>query len=216
MRHLIHPLVLLLILLATPSLPSARIYIWTDAEGVKHYSQEPPPEDATEVMEKDEVHYDASADAKSHRAGSATAAGAQRGAGDGQTRIVMEGNILQVPVTLVYAGKEVATMLVLDTGASSTVLTVPLAERLGVEPEINTQVKVAGGTMLDAQSVTLDSLSVGPHTRRNMRVLILRHQGARPKLHGALGLNFLRHYPYSIDMQKMVINWEAGTAASAP
>ncbi len=215
MRHPILPLVVFMLLLA-PSTVSARIYIWTDAEGVKHYSQEPPPEDATEVMVQEEMRYDASSDAKSHRAGSATAAGTPRGTSDGQTRIVMEGNILQVPVSIVYAGNEVDTMLVLDTGSSSTVLTVPLADRLGVEPEINTQVKVAGGEKLDAQSITLDSLTVGPHTRRNLRVLVLRHQGARPKLHGALGLNFLRHYPYTIDMQKMVINWKAGTEAAAP
>ncbi len=215
MRHLILPLVLFMILL-TPSLPSARIYIWTDAEGVKHYSQEPPPESATEVLEQDEMRHDPSADAKSHRSGSAAAGGAYREMGDGQTRIMMEGNILLVPATLVYEGHQVDAMLVLDTGASSTVLTVPLADRLGVEPGINAQVKVAGGEKLDAQSVTLDSLTVGPHTRPNVRVLILRHQGARPKLHGALGLNFLRHYPYSIDMQKMLINWDTGGSTSAP
>ncbi len=215
MRHSILPLILLMILLA-PLQTAARIYIWTDAEGVKHYSQEPPPENAAEVTVQEEMRYDPSADAKSHRAGAATASGEHRQTGDEQTRIVMEGNILLIPATLVYGGQEVETMLVLDTGASSTVLTTPLADRMGVEPEINAQVKVAGGEKLDAQSVTLDALIVGPHTRRNMRVLILRHKGARPKLHGALGLNFLRHYPYSIDMQKMVINWETGVPATAP
>ena len=78
MRHPILPLVVFILLLA-PSTVSARIYIWTDAEGVKHYSQEPPPEDATEVMVQEEMRYDASSDAKSHRAGSANEPGPEGG-----------------------------------------------------------------------------------------------------------------------------------------
>ncbi len=212
MRHAILPLVVFMLLML-PIEPSARIYIWTDAEGVKHYSQEPPPEGAAEVQVQDEMRYDPSADAKSHRGDAGSATGAPRTPADAQTRIMIEGNILFIPATIVYSGQEVETMLVLDTGASSTVLAAPLADRLGIEPETNTQVKVAGGEKLDAQAVTLDALIVGPHTRRNVRVLILRHQGSRPKLHGALGLNFLQHYPYSIDMQKMVINWDTGKPA---
>ncbi len=180
---------------------TARIYIWTDAQGVKHYSQEPPPEHATEVVIKDEMRYDASADAKRHRSASAPKSR--------QTRILIEDNILFVPVTLAYGGREVEVLLVLDTGSSSTVLAPALAERLGIQPEINAKVKVAGGEKLDAQTVVLDFLRVGPHTRRDVRTLVLRHQSAQAKLNGALGLSFLKHYPYSIDMQKEVINWGA-------
>ena len=215
MRHMFAITVVLAAVLMPMSL-AARIYIWTDAEGVKHFSQEPPPAHATEVMVQDEMRYDPSADAKSHRTGGGAASGTTPVAKPNQTRIHMEGNIILVPVTLVYGGREVETMLVLDTGASSTVLAPMLAERLGVAPEINAQVKVAGGEKLDAQTVILDALSVGPHTRRDMRVLVLRHREARTKLQGALGVNFLKHFPYSIDMQKMVINWGNDKPATDP
>ncbi len=208
--------VVMLVTLLAPALLAARIYVWTDAEGVKHYSQEPPPENATDVIVQDEVRYDPSSDAKSHRTGTEATPGKRSTANARQTRINIEGNVILVPVTLVYDEREVATMLVLDTGASSTVLTAALAERLGVQPEINAKVKVAGGEMIDAQSVILDSLSVGPHTRRELRALVLRHQSTQTKLQGALGLNFLRHYPYNIDMQQMVINWGAATPTIAP
>jgi clan AA aspartic protease (TIGR02281 family) len=215
MRHPI-PVFVILVALLAPALLSARIYIWTDAEGVKHYSQEPPPENATDVMVQDEVRYDPSADAKSHRTETEPAAGSHSTTAAQQTRIVLEGNVILLPVTLVYEEREVDTMLVLDTGASSTVLTAALAERLGIKAAINAKVKVAGGELIDAQSVTLDSLSVGPHTRQAVSTLILRHQGAPTKLQGALGLNFLKHYPYTIDMQQMVINWGVANPATAP
>jgi ABC-type glycerol-3-phosphate transport system substrate-binding protein len=37
------PLLLMTLLLATPTLASDRIYTWVDGDGVRHYSQNPPP-----------------------------------------------------------------------------------------------------------------------------------------------------------------------------
>ncbi|MDJ0811869.1 MAG: aspartyl protease family protein [Desulfobacterales bacterium] len=212
MRHLIAITALLAAVLMPFSL-AARIYIWTDDQGVKHYSQEPPPEHATAVEVKDEMRYDASADAKSHRS---AASGTGTTANARQTRILIEDNILFVPVTLAYGGREVEALLVLDTGSSSTVLAPALAASLGIQPEINAKVKVAGGEKLDAQAVVLDFLRVGPHTRRDVRTLVLRHRNAQAKLNGALGLSFLKHYPYSIDMQKQVINWGVDKSGGDP
>jgi len=36
-------------ILLTPHLSPAKIYKWTDANGVTHYSEDPPPEAVTEV-----------------------------------------------------------------------------------------------------------------------------------------------------------------------
>ena len=77
MRRPILPLAIFMLLMLPLQL-SARIYIWTDAEGVKHYSQEPPPEGAAEVQVQDEMRYDPSADAKSHRGDAGSATGAPR------------------------------------------------------------------------------------------------------------------------------------------
>ncbi len=226
MRHLFLKSLIVLTLLLPATLLWARIYIWTDAEGVKHFSQEPPPENASEIMVKDEVQFDPSSDAKQHHAqptteqaviapptqSKKTRAAVRRQ----QTRIVVKGNVILVPATLIYAGRQIETQLVLDTGASSTVLHAPLAGRLGIEPEINTKIRVASGEMVNAQAVNLEAIRVGPHKMEGIRTLIIRHQGPQTPHQGLLGLNFLSQFPYSVDMRAMVINWGAQIPAEGP
>ncbi len=222
MRHMLLKLLIVVTLLWPATCLWARIYIWTDAEGVKHFSQEPPPESATEVMVKDEVRFDPSSDAKQHHteppvaAPSRPAARSRAAARSQQTRIVLQGNVILVPATLIYGGRQIDTQLVLDTGASSTVLHAPLAERLGIEPQINTKIRVASGEMINAQAVNMDTIRVGPHTMQGMRTLIIRHQGPPTPHQGLLGLNFLSQYPYSIDMRAKVINWGTQIPAAGP
>lgn len=222
MRRLVLRSVILAMVLIPATLLADRIYIWTDAEGVKHFSQAPPPEDAAEVMVQDELHYDPSADAKRHQTETASEpppSKAQRpraAAGPQQTRIIVEGNVILVPTTLIYSGRQIDTQLVLDTGASSTVLHAPLADRLGIRPEINAKIRVASGELINAQAVTMDTVSVGPHKLQGVRTLIIRHQGPQTSHQGLLGLNFLSQYPYSIDMQQMVINWGSEIPAMGP
>ncbi len=220
MRHLILILAILAVLLA-PALLTARIYIWTDAEGVRHFSQEPPPAQATDVMVEDELQYDPSADAKQrrnesdHNAPPPKSQRSKTAAGHHQTRIVLEGNVILVPTTLSCNGRQIDAQLVLDTGASSTILHAPLADRLGIRPEVNTKVRIASGEMINAQAVTMEAIRVGPHTLRGARTLIIRHQGSQTAHQGLLGLNFLGQYPHSIDMRNMVINWGTDIPATA-
>ena len=212
MRHSILIPVMFLALLF-PTLLTARIYIWTDAKGVKHFSQEPPPAHAAEVMVQDELQYDPSADAKQRRDESDSdglppkSRRSNATARRQQTRIAVEGNVIVVPTTLNYGGRQIETQLVLDTGASSTIVHAPLADRLGIRPDVNAKVRIASGEMINAQAVTMDAISVGPHTLRGARTLFIRHEGPQTAHQGLLGLNFLGQYPYSIDMHKMVINW---------
>ncbi len=226
MRHLFLKSLIVVALLLPATLLWARIYIWTDAEGVKHFSQEPPPENATEIMVKDEVRFDPSSDAKQHHSGQtaeqaveASPMGSKKSrpaARSQQTRIVVKGNVILVPATLIYGGRQIETQLVLDTGASSTVLHAPLAARLGIEPQVNTKIRVASGEMVNAQAVNMDTIRVGPHQMQGMRTLIIRHQGPQTPHQGLLGLNFLSQFPYSLDMRAMVINWGAQIPATGP
>lgn len=53
------------LLLVGNTVPAGTIYTWTDADGVKHYSNEQPPEDVDKVQTIEEVQYDqAGADQK--------------------------------------------------------------------------------------------------------------------------------------------------------
>jgi len=49
---------ILWLLLAGHAAPAGTIYTWTDANGVKHYSNSPPLEDVDNVQTTDEVQYD--------------------------------------------------------------------------------------------------------------------------------------------------------------
>ncbi|BBO77198.1 hypothetical protein DSCW_46150 [Desulfosarcina widdelii] len=53
------------LLLVSNTVPAGTIYTWTDADGVKHYSNEQPPEGIDKVQTIEEVQYDqAGADQK--------------------------------------------------------------------------------------------------------------------------------------------------------
>jgi len=206
----------MLTILIIPAVLSSAVYIWTDSQGVKHFSQEPPPEDATEVSIKEEIQYDPSAEAKQFNRASASSPSSSAPGKPSPTRILLEGKTIFVPAVLDFGDHQVKTLLVLDTGASSTVITIPLAERLGIQPTPTTKVQVAGGKSIKAQAITLDSLRVGPHTLRDVRTLIIRHQGAQSSVQGFLGMDFLSQFPFSIDLQQNVIHWEGEIPARDP
>ncbi len=212
-KHLIS---VILAILCIPAVISASVYTWTDSDGVKHFSQEPPPEGATNVAIEEEIKHDPSAEAKGFSRSSASDTSSSAPGQSSSTRILVEGNTDFVPVVLDYDKYQVKTLLVLDTGASSTVITIPLAERLGIQPTPTTTVEVAGGKSIKAQDITLDALRVGPHTLRNVRALIIRHKGAHSSVQGFLGMDFLGQFPFSIDLQNNRIHWKSENPATSP
>lgn len=51
-----------LVVLAVPVLYAAQVYQWTDENGVKHFSNDPPPESVQVDQVKSEIQYDEAAD----------------------------------------------------------------------------------------------------------------------------------------------------------
>ena len=51
-------LYLILIILITPLAAHSKMYMWTDENGVKHYSNTPPPQNAKNIQEKKEQKFD--------------------------------------------------------------------------------------------------------------------------------------------------------------
>jgi len=126
------------------------------------------------------------------------------------TKVTVIGNSVLTPVTLVYRGNQVDVQLLLDTGASATVINTEIADRLGVNLNSARKVKVqvVGGRVIDAHLVTLNSLTVGPHTKNNALITVLPHEGAREKHDGLLGMDILRNFKYRVDIDKQLIIWE--------
>jgi len=200
-------------LLAAP-LPAARaeIYIWTDADGHVHYTQdlqgvpadqrgearrraaETPPSDKMQTFSNGAA---AVAPMAPRRAFSGAAA---RG-GPRVHHIPVEraGNGMIVPVRL--NGRVVAPFLI-DTGASYVLVPAAVAEEAGITIGPDTR-KLQFGTangVVEQAVVTLDSVELGTATAEDVPASI------SPSLSvGLLGLSFFNRFTYQVDAANGVL-----------
>jgi clan AA aspartic protease (TIGR02281 family) len=126
------------------------------------------------------------------------------------TKVTVIGNSVIVPVTLVYQGNQVDVQLLLDTGASGTVINAEIADRLNINLSKARKVRgqVVGGAVIEASQVTLSRVTVGPHTKENAAVFVIAHKGPAAKYDGLLGLDILRGLKYNVDFDKQLIIWQ--------
>ena len=123
------------------------------------------------------------------------------------TQVIIEGNRVFVPVTLNNNGAELETLLLLDTGASQTVIHRSIADQLNVVTISKGLSQVAGGGTIQTDVAKLTHMKVGPIKMVDPHVLIISYEGVPTKNKGLLGMNFLRNVQYQIDFQKQEIRW---------
>jgi clan AA aspartic protease (TIGR02281 family) len=130
--------------------------------------------------------------------------------GDEPTKVQIRGNSVLVPVTLVYGRNEADVNLLLDTGAAATTIHTEVADRLSLDLDRarKARVQVVGGGVIEASVIRIDSLTVGPHTKRNWSIFVVPHKGSTARYDGLLGMDVLRGLKYRIDFKKQVIIWE--------
>lgn len=115
--------------------------------------------------------------------------------------IEMAGNTMLVHVTLNRAQR---ARLIVDTGASTTLIRPLLLTRLGVTiPDTAPREKifVVGGTTVEVAFVTLASVQLGDATIENLPVAIGDAMPDRPDIDGLLGADVLQRFRMTVDRQ---------------
>ena len=125
-----------------------------------------------------------------------------------KTPVVLEGNQILVPVTLVNGEKSVTAIMLLDTGASVTNINNTLASQLEINGGKRGRVRVANGSMAKTLQTIIHSMSVGPKTVKSPLIMVIDAKGPKMRFDGLLGQDFLKNFEYTIDYKSRHIIWK--------
>lgn len=127
------------------------------------------------------------------------------------TSVRIVGNRIYVPVRISYRSATVDAWLLLDTGASTTMISTALADRLGIKQGDTRQglSQVADGRVLRTFITRVDSMAVGPKMKYNSEISIMpSSNGLVSDFDGLLGMNFLGDFSYRLDVNSQMIEWQ--------
>ncbi len=108
-------------------------------------------------------------------------------------------NLVLVPATLNHTER---VRLLLDTGATYTIITPSVAKRLGISPAAEATKRtltVFGGRQLEVPFAHLSTLAVGDAVVENLEVGISPVNPEVDIIQGILGGNFLTHFTVTVD-----------------
>jgi clan AA aspartic protease (TIGR02281 family) len=124
-----------------------------------------------------------------------------------ETSVEIKGNSVMVPVKVTVGRRNTTLSLILDTGATSTIIHDDALRGLGVGTSKGGRAQVAGGAMIETRKVTLDRFEVGPYKLQSVSASVIEHEQPG-RYDGLLGMDFLRSVKYDIDFERAVVIWE--------
>lgn len=188
LRLYLFPLTLLLFILSAAPLHSTDLYRWVDERGVVHFSDNPHNipkqfrENANRIKSIAPSPNPYIPPQYSERA---------------TIPLKKRGMTTVVEATL---NDHTQVDFILDTGASYTVISSAVAEKININMEINhpkIRLQTANG-IIDAPLVTLESIEISGMRVANLKVVV--HDFSQDKsIAGLLGLNFLQHFRMNLD-----------------
>ena len=129
---------------------------------------------------------------------------AQRGVYSGSPRIIrvpIEGRTGGIPVIAVTLNGQKTFPMMVDTGASLTIITPQMARAIGFRQEGSEKIRVANGDIVDMPRGRISSIRVGDAEIRNFTVLV----GSAP----LLGQNFFSEYNVTVAQNFVVFRQRA-------
>ena len=214
--------ILVALLLIVCYLPpaSARIYHYTNAEGRKVYVDSVtriPPQYREQLDVRDEVKSIKSdtlmsEEEKLYQA-NREALMAQRKRISGQMKslemaVTIRSNLVIAPVKLKYGRRSVKLNMIMDTGASSTVVYRHTIKSLKAKFKRAGVVQVADGRTVPADQLRLDGITIGPYKSKGGSMLVMDNLAGAGGAAGLLGMDFLKQARYEIDFDREMLIWE--------
>lgn len=123
-----------------------------------------------------------------------------------ETQVIVGRDRVLVPVKIRSEGVERDLLLLLDTGATGLVVYQDAIPGLRMNNVKNSSAKLANGSQVHQLAGSVDSVSVGAAIARDFEINVMQQVGEKDH-QGLLGMNFLKNFHYTLDMNRKVIRW---------
>jgi predicted aspartyl protease len=125
-----------------------------------------------------------------------------------ETKVIIAGQHVIVPVEIQYKGRSLELNLLLDTGASIITLHEEAVKRLRLPKNKSAHFTTAGGHVITADMVELDEVRFGPYRQEKVLAGVIEYrQSTALAFDGLLGMNVLKGIEYKIKYEKSSILW---------
>lgn len=122
--------------------------------------------------------------------------------------VTLKNNLVIAPVKLFVGRRSVDLKLLLDTGASATVINQHALLPLHSKFEQADHIQLADGSKVPTKKLRLDRVVIGPYQVEKFSTRVLGKKIGVPKTQGLLGMDFLGKASYKLDLERKRIIWE--------
>jgi hypothetical protein len=125
-----------------------------------------------------------------------------------QTPVMIQGNRIMVPVEVAMGNRVAHLFLLLDTGATATVLHRQSLMNLELPQGEKVQATIAGGRTLASEKIKFKYIEIGPFREKSIPAMVIDPQGPHQSFDGMLGMDFLKAHTHRIDYDNEMVIWD--------